>query len=80
MIEMLVGGFILTGSVCIIDGEEQRSCRDVPAVTFGNQYVCNRRVESILDDFPYVKPEKIGFPQGERLSVTVRCNPVRARA
>ena len=80
MIEMLVGGFMLTGSVCIIDGGEHRACRQVPTVKFGNQYTCNRRVETILDSVPYLHAEQLGFPEGERLWVTVRCNPVSAGA
>lgn len=80
MIEMLVGGFMLTGSVCIVDGGEHRNCRDVPSVKFGNQYICAARVETILESVQHMHAEQLGFPEGERLIVNVRCNPVSAGA
>jgi hypothetical protein len=80
MIEMLVGGFFLTGSVCAIDGDLHRNCREIPAVQFGNKYTCDKRVETILESFPYTAPERLGFSGGERLRVEVRCNPSRAAA
>jgi hypothetical protein len=81
MIEMLVGGFLLTGSVCVLeDGDIYRDCRDVPAIRFGNRYSCDQRVETILGSFPYVRPERLGFPEGERLRVQVKCKPAAAGA
>ena len=80
MIEMLVGGFMLTGSVCVIDGAQHRNCRPVPEIQFGNQYVCARRVESILESVPYLHAEQLGFSEGERLWVEVRCDPTNGRA
>lgn len=80
MIEMLVGGFLLTGTVCILDGEEQRACREIPAITFGNKYACDNRMESILESFPHVKPERLGYAEDERLTVHVRCRPANGKA
>ena len=81
MIEMLVGGFLLTGSVCVLEeGDIFRDCRDVPAIRFGNKYSCDQRVETILGSFPYLRPEKLGYPEGERLRVQVKCRPSAAGA
>lgn len=73
MFEMLVGGFLLTGSVCVIEDGVYRSCRDIPAAQFGSKYVCDKRAETILERFPQIKPESLGFPEGERLKVQVKC-------
>lgn len=73
MIETLVAGFILTGSVCILDGEQHRDCRSVPALRFGNQYSCDERVQTILASFPYAAPEELGYTRGQRLRVQVKC-------
>lgn len=75
MFEMLVGAFVLMGSVCVDDGDLSRDCRRVPAMTFGNKYACDRQVQAILTGFPSLKPEQLGFPDGQRLRVTVKCSP-----
>jgi hypothetical protein len=73
MFEMLVGGFLLTGSVCGMEGDVFRTCRDIPAARFGSKYVCDRRAETILESLPHIKPESLGFLQGEHLKVQVKC-------
>ena len=80
MIEMLVSGFVLTGSVCAMDGDLFRNCREIPAAQFGNKYACDQRVESILTGFPHVRPERLGYPEGQRLRVQVECTPSGGRA
>jgi len=78
MVEMLVGGFLLTGSVCVIGGDQLRQCREVPAVTFGNKYACDNRVEAILEELPKVPSQALGFAEGERLRVQVACRATMA--
>jgi hypothetical protein len=75
MFEMLVGGFLLTGSVCIVENDGHRNCRDIPAAQFGSKYVCDKRAETILESFPHTKPEVLGFFEGQQLKVQVRCRP-----
>lgn len=78
MIEVLVGGFLLSGSVCIIGGDQLRQCREVPAITFGNKYACDNRMETILEEFPKIPSQWFGFPEGERLRVHVSCRATMA--
>jgi hypothetical protein len=74
MFEMLVGGFLLTGSVCTIEGDVYRNCRDIPAAQFGSKYVCDKRAETIRENFPRIEPERLGFEKGEHLKIEVRCS------
>ena len=73
MFEMLVGGFLLSGSVCTMEGDIYRTCRDIPVAQFGSKYVCDKRAETILESFPHIKPERLGFSEGEHLKVQVKC-------
>jgi hypothetical protein len=74
MFEMLVGGFLLTGSVCQMDGDVYRNCRNIPVVQFGSKYVCDKRAETIRESFPQIDPERFGFEKGEHLKVEVTCS------
>lgn len=74
MFEMLVGGFLLTGSVCTMEGDVYRSCREIPAAQFGSKYVCDRRAETLRESFPSVAPERLGFAKDEHLKIEVRCS------
>jgi hypothetical protein len=73
MFEMLVGGFLLTGSVCTMDGDVYGACRDIPVAQFGSKYVCDKRAETIRESFPHIQPESLGFIKGEHLKVQVKC-------
>ena len=73
MFEMLVGGFLLTGSVCAMDGSAYRDCREIPVAQFGNKYVCDKRAETIRESFPALDPERLGFDKGELLKIQVTC-------
>ena len=74
MFEMLVGGFLLTGSVCTIDGNGDRDCRHIPVAQFGSKYVCDKKAETIRERFPLIEPERLGFEKGERLKLEVKCS------
>ncbi|NNM73775.1 hypothetical protein [Enterovirga aerilata] len=74
MFEMLVGGFLLTGSVCAVDGTAYRDCREIPAAQFGNKYVCDKRAETIRESFPAIAPERLGFEKGELLKIELKCS------
>ena len=75
MLDVLVSGFLLVGSVCVTEGTRDLACRDIPPIRFGNRYTCDNRLDYILTTFPSVRPEKIGFSSGERLKVYVQCKP-----
>ncbi|MDB5559927.1 MAG: hypothetical protein JWQ36_2861 [Enterovirga sp.] len=74
MFEMLVGGFLLTGSVCTMEGAAYRDCRDIPVAQFGSKYVCDKKAETIRESFPLIAPERLGFDKGERLKIEVKCS------
>jgi hypothetical protein len=80
MLDLLVSGFLLTGSVCISEGDRGLACRDIPSIRFGNKYSCDDRVDYILSTFPSVRPEQIGFPAGENLKIEVKCKPAPGAA
>ena len=71
---MLVGGFLLTGSVCMTDGDGYRECRSIPAAQFGNKNVCDKKAETIRETFPMIAPERLGFDKGDNLKIEVRCD------
>ena len=74
MFEMLVGGFLLTGSVCTVDAQGYRDCRNIPVAQFGSKYVCDKKVETIRERFPLIEPERLGFEKGERLKIELKCS------
>ena len=74
MFEMLVGGFLLTGSICAIEENAYRDCRNIPVAQFGSKYVCDKKVETIREKFPLIEPERLGFEKGERLKIEVKCS------
>ena len=73
MFEMLVGGFLLTGSICPMEGAVYRPCRDIPQAQYGNKYVCDRRVETIVSSLSELAPARLGFEEGGHLKVQAKC-------
>lgn len=74
---LVIAGYVLMSTLCRLDGLKPVDCRPTTPVRFGQRVDCETAVQSILDSFPNMEPEQLGFPKGTRLQVNgLKCRPL----
>ena len=74
---LVIVGYLLTSNLCRLDGLKPVDCRATTPVRFSLKTDCELALVNILDSFPRMEPEQLGFPKGSRLQVNgLRCRPL----
>jgi hypothetical protein len=73
---MVVAGYLLLMQLCQLDGDKLTECRAVPPKNLGAKYTCEAAMGSILEQFPSIRPEHLGYDEGVRLHIDVKCVPL----
>jgi hypothetical protein len=73
---LVIIGYMLLTNLCRLEGEAPVDCRTLAPRSMGSSMVCNAAMAQILETFPNMQPEALGYAAGTRLHVNLKCVPL----